>query len=111
MPRSTCRTAVAEVALSVSIMMKIDVGESGVFSLKVKIDLSGGAVAVLLDQQLGLVVNFLHLLLPILHSIVMLLLVFKTDLLWLTVLFVILVAINEHHQVGVLLDRTGLAQV
>ena len=71
--------------------------------LELQLHGAGRAVALLADDHLGDAVDLLHLVLP--------LEVLLGAGLRLLVLEVVLLAIDEQHHVGVLLDRAGFAQV
>src|SRR5581483_10799490 len=79
------------------------IGEAGEVILEEQLDGAGRAVALLADDRLGDAVDLLHLLLP--------LLVFHGAGARLLVLQVVLLAEDEEHHVGVLLDRARLAQI
>src|SRR3546814_89298 len=69
------------------------------------------AVALLGDDHLGFAIGALAAFLPALQALVELVVVLAVALGRLGALNVILVAVDEHDDVGVLLDRAGLAQV
>src|SRR5512138_769399 len=68
-------------------------------------------VALLGDDDLGLAVGALAALLPALQALVELVVVLAVALRGLGALGVVLLTVDEHDDVGVLLDRAGLAQV
>ena len=70
---------------------------------KLQLHRAGRAVALLADDHFGAAVHLLHLLLP--REVL------GRAFLGLLVLEVVLLAIDEEHHVGVLLDRAGFAQV
>src|SRR3546814_18176292 len=69
------------------------------------------AVALLGDDHLGFAIGALAAFLPALQALVELVVVLAVALGRLGALNVILVAVDEHDDVSVLLDRAGLAQV
>src|SRR6478735_8231652 len=107
-PRSMVRTAsVAAMAL----MRLVEVAEPGEFGLEEQRDGAGRAVPLLGDDEVGLVVDLLHPLLPLVQRFLELVLGLVADLLRGALGLVVFVAIDEHHHVGVLLDRAGFAQI
>src|SRR3546814_2506682 len=69
------------------------------------------AVALLGDDHLGFAIGALAAFLPALQALVELVVVLAVALGRLGALNVLLVAVDEHEDVGVLLERAGLAQV
>ncbi len=68
-------------------------------------------MALLRDDELGLVMGLLHVLLPLLQRLLVLLRIVEVHVLRLALLQVVLVAVDEHDRVGVLLDRAGFAKI
>ena len=80
-----------------------EVAEPGELALELQFDGAGRAVALLADDDFGLAVHQRHVELPFF--------VFRRADARLLVGEVIFLAVHEHHDVGVLLDRTGFTQV
>src|SRR6185312_3687889 len=80
-----------------------EIAETGYARLELKFDGAGRAVALFADDHLGLAVHERHVEHPFL--------VFRSTRAWLLVGEIIFLTIDEHHDVGVLLDRAGFAQV
>src|SRR6185295_1753758 len=100
--RSSARRA-SSVGGAAAVMDFVEIAESGELLLEVELHDAGGAVALLGDDDLGLVVRLLELDLP--------LGIFGVVGARLLGAQVILVAIDEHYDVGVLLDRARFAEV
>src|SRR3954451_23396532 len=80
-----------------------EIGEAGEFAVEGERDRASRPMALLGHDHLGLAAHLVHVVFP--------LDVFLGAELRLAVLEVIFLAIDEHDDVGVLLDRTGFAQV
>ncbi len=51
------------------VVLQVEIGEAGELALEEQVDLAGRAVALLFDEQLGLVVHLLHVALPFLQRV------------------------------------------
>src|SRR5690606_27526348 len=81
-----------------------EIAEAGEPALEAEFHRPDGPVALLADDDLGTPVDLLHDLLPLGHA-------FEIMIAGLLALAVVFLAEHEHDDVGVLLDRAGLAQV
>src|SRR6056297_3279656 len=81
-----------------------EIAEAGEPALEAQLDRADRSVALLADDDLGLAVQRLHVLLPLGHGL-------EIVLAGLFPFLVVLAPVDEHHHVRVLLDRPGLAQV
>src|SRR5262245_22118271 len=86
-----------------------EIVELGVGAVEHQLDGTDRSVALLADDDLGDVVNVGTVLLPFGIAVVEALIAFVGAFLRLSALVVVLLAIDEHHHVGILLDRPGLA--
>ena len=93
-------------------MDQVQIAEAGKLTLEQQRNRARGTMALFGDDQIGTVVGFRHPLLPLVHRrMVFFAIAVERDLLGHLLFKVIFVAVDEHHRVGVLLDRAGFAQV
>ncbi len=81
-----------------------EVAEAGELTLERQANGADGAVALLADHNFGFAVQALHFILPRGHFVVLV-------ITGLFALFVVFLAVHEHHDVGVLLNRARFTQV
>src|ERR1700704_4309952 len=87
------------------------VGEAGDLGLELQLDLAGGAMALLGDDQLGELVDSLHVALPLLVALENLGIVAFDRALGLVRRDIIFLTVDEEDDVGVLLDRARFPEV
>src|SRR6185295_2514891 len=108
---SAARSAEASAAAMGQVFVAGEIGEFRHFAFEVERHRADRAVALLGDEDVGGISNLLAVLLPALHPFVELLDRFILTLLRFGALVIVLLAIDEHDDVGILLDRAGFAQV
>src|SRR5215813_3047632 len=108
---SAARSAEASAAAMGQLFVAREIGELRHLALEVERHGADGAVALLGDENVGDVADLLAMLLPALDAFVELIHRFVSALLGLAALVIVLLAVDEHDDVGILLDRAGFAQV
>src|SRR6516165_9003734 len=83
----SCRLSVGVVA-----MMQVEIGEAGELTFEEQIDLAGGAMAILLNQKLGAIMDIFHVALPFLNSGVEFVVVVEGELLGGALLEIVFIA-------------------
>src|SRR5215468_437827 len=108
---SAARSAEASAAAMGQLFLAREIGELRHLALEVERHGADRAVALFGDEDVGDVVDLRAVLLPALHPLVEFLDSLVRPLLGLGALVIVLLAIDEHDDVGILLDRAGFAQI
>src|SRR5215471_13589343 len=107
---SAARSAEASAAAMGQMVVAGEIGELRHFALEVERHRADRAVALFGDEDVGGVSDFLAVFLPALDPLVEFVDRLVLTLLRFGSLVIVLLAIDEHDDVGVLLDRAGFAQ-
>src|SRR5882724_13264907 len=108
---SAARSAEASAAAMGQVIVAGEIGELRDLAFEVERHRADRAVALLGDEDVGGVANLLAVFLPALDAFVELFDRLVLALLRFGALVIVLLAIDEHDDVGVLLDRAGFSQV